>query len=915
MKIAYNPIDAVVVTATTAANNDILFDLNARKVWAKGLRMGADWEDISNTPTTLPNPKQLIIFGVPYDGSKQVTITPNNYIYKVAKANITTNPITDGMAFIGTYYEPSNPVESVSNTPLRYSVSDMWNSWLKPKIENWYEKQSSKVNATLWGNKFTGTENISSSLHLSDGSQIYINDTEILDYQGNVLYLGYGTKSKDNHTYIYGGKGITLYTQSNKRFEITTSAISMNLPVYANNTMNVTNGLYLSSYKIGKLNNTTQSYTDPWQASGADFRFGGSLAATKIYASQGFYHPKYDPSTGETYLLTANGGTTTVKSIRSAIYVRQRNDSNVSYPLIWADEANTSDVYNTYLYKSYDKLTFNPSTSSLTVGGSVVASSFVKSGGTSQQLLRADGGIATFNWSGQSGQPTWLWGGNNQHSYYVYNPSNFRVAYATSSGNSDTLDGVHLSGIFTAFGNNNHNITATIGGVTKEFQVNYASDADKLDGYHENSFLRYRGNASTDQEATLWSQIGIKQYNNALPDNLTGVYNYGSVISLPGSGSRFEIYASHQSSSGNGLYYRSGWGSDKRTWLKFIDSSNIGSQSVNYANSAGNADTVDGYHASSFIIDRGGNYSGLIYDLSCKSIFSGNNLSDAPTTGWVSGIVLGSNWNSSHYQHYLVESGSRWYATMVYSNGKMTNWNTFAYLTDIPNPTNYYWANVKISASSSTTTSPTVSNLTATSSIRMGNILLEHTDEINNSTNGNLYLNYRSSGNISLCQGGGKVGIGTSSPSYKLDVRGSVSSTGFIHSGHNSNDSVLLAGGGYSQGVPVRYWAIYYMYIGVSPANMSYTKRSGNHNFITSYNWQSEGIVTLNINFPSGYSKNNTLIFGNGDHQISHNWATPVYVTIITDTDFGSASQIRVLLSNDSSLDTGYANIYFMCMG
>lgn len=131
--------------------------------------------------------------------------------------------------------------------------------------------------------------------------------------------------------------------------------------------------------------------------------------------------------------------------------------------------------------------------------------------------------------------------------------------------------------------------------------VNYANDADKLDGYHENSFLRYRGDTSTDQEATLWSQIGIKKYTGALPDGLTGVYNYGSVISLPCDSSRFEIYASHQSSSGNGLYYRSGWNSDKKSWLKFIDSSNIGSQSVNYANSAGNADTVDGEHASSFV--------------------------------------------------------------------------------------------------------------------------------------------------------------------------------------------------------------------------------------------------------------------------------------------------------------------------
>ena len=127
-----------------------------------------------------------------------------------------------------------------------------------------------------------------------------------------------------------------------------------------------------------------------------------------------------------------------------------------------------------------------------------------------------------------------------------------------------------------------------------------ATNADMVDGYHENSFLRYRGATYTDQEATLWSQIGIKQYNYALPDNLTGAYNHGSVISLPGFSSRFEIYASHQSSNGNGLYYRSGWDNDKKAWLKFIDSSNIGSQSVNYANSAGhansagNADTLGG---------------------------------------------------------------------------------------------------------------------------------------------------------------------------------------------------------------------------------------------------------------------------------------------------------------------------------
>ena len=36
-----------------------------------------------------------------------------------------------------------------------------------------------------------------------------------------------------------------------------------------------------------------------------------------------------------------------------------------------------------------------------------------------------------WHWSGQSGQPTWLWGGNSEDSYYVYNPSNFNVNSAT----------------------------------------------------------------------------------------------------------------------------------------------------------------------------------------------------------------------------------------------------------------------------------------------------------------------------------------------------------------------------------------------------------------------------------------------------------------------------------------------------
>ena len=56
-----------------------------------------------------------------------------------------------------------------------------------------------------------------------------------------------------------------------------------------------------------------------------------------------------------------------------------------------------------------------------------------------------------WNWSGQGGQPSWLWGGEDGTNMYVYNPSNFSVNYANSAnyangaGNADTVDGWHMN--------------------------------------------------------------------------------------------------------------------------------------------------------------------------------------------------------------------------------------------------------------------------------------------------------------------------------------------------------------------------------------------------------------------------------------------------------------------------------------
>ena len=68
--------------------------------------------------------------------------------------------------------------------------------------------------------------------------------------------------------------------------------------------------------------------------------------------------------------------------------------------------------------------------------------------------------------------------------------------YASSAGNSDTVDGIHANGLLTALSNSDKGISITVGGTTKSvsnISVNYASsagNADTVDGVHVNQLCR-----------------------------------------------------------------------------------------------------------------------------------------------------------------------------------------------------------------------------------------------------------------------------------------------------------------------------------------------------------------------------------------------------------------------------------------
>ena len=233
-------------------------------------------------------------------------------------------------------------------------------------------------------------------------------------------------------------------------------------------------------------------------------------------------------------------------------------------------------------------------------------------------------------------RPVWLsWEGDNTKQTVS---SNLTYTCSTKTLTAANFKG-HLAGNADTATNASHATNAdkanTANAATNAnhaSNADSATNADKVDGYHENSFLRFRGAAAATGEDTLWNQIGIKEYDGKLPKGVSGTYNYGAVVSLPGKNTRLDIWYNHQCSANkDGLWYRSGYGSDQKTWARLLDSNNYtnwaptktgagasGTWGINIsgnAASATNADKVDGYHASDLLRILGGNRTPVITDI------------------------------------------------------------------------------------------------------------------------------------------------------------------------------------------------------------------------------------------------------------------------------------------------------------
>lgn len=103
----------------------------------------------------------------------------------------------------------------------------------------------------------------------------------------------------------------------------------------------------------------------------------------------------------------------------------------------------------------------NKSNISHTHNNVTVAAKLARSGDVNYPMV--------FNWSGQGGQPEWLWGGNGDGlNAYVYNPSNFSVNYAATAGYAASAETANSAGSANSveYGNVSGRPTFSISGTT-----------------------------------------------------------------------------------------------------------------------------------------------------------------------------------------------------------------------------------------------------------------------------------------------------------------------------------------------------------------------------------------------------------------------------------------------------------------
>lgn len=180
-----------------------------------------------------------------------------------------------------------------------------------------------------------------------------------------------------------------------------------------------------------------------------------------------------------------------------------------------ADVTNTLNVIGTGRFTStVTAPTFSGSLS----GTATKASTLSQNGGSGTGM--------TFNWNGQGGQPSWLWGSNDGTNIYVWSPSNFSVSSAGSS-NATTFTGTYVrmsgngaadphteQGLQSGVGGDGAGLALWASGVAPQLRVGASNNTIYLRNANDSAYVTIEG------YVTNVSSIHLKQDVETFPQIL-----------------------------------------------------------------------------------------------------------------------------------------------------------------------------------------------------------------------------------------------------------------------------------------------------------------------------------------------------------------------------------------------------------
>ena len=420
----------------------------------------------------------------------------------------------------------------------------------------------------------------------------------------------------------------------------------------------------------------------------------------------------------------------------------------------------------------------------------------------------------------------------------------WRIATTLSGGWKKILDSsnytayINPANFVTALGTSGNYLTWTKNGVVNNLTVPYSS----YSGY-----LQSHDTRSTNNTPAQFSSGARFEFKYNSTDGLSNGGTYHGILHFKpyGGTTNFSGGQTHQLgfTDGGNLYMRtstssSAWGSWKLiltqttadgryvtslgtngnylTWTKAGTTNNI---TVPYATNSSKANYI--YYGSISNLNSPSSWTSdgyrLVYDT-----YSGSASNKPVSQDNANGIITlfkSKHGTSNQYVSQLAFPNNTRMHFRYASEGSFSSWYTIAYTSDIKDPANYYWANVKVSASSNSRTSPTFNTCYTSNWFRStGN-----TGWYSESYGGGWYMTdstwIRTYGSKSVYQNTGQIRtdgylvtnggitIGATSPNngtYKSHVTGNSWSSGYIragagfyHNSVNSNNYVLLAGGSY----------------------------------------------------------------------------------------------------------------------